>query len=270
MMKAFAIISFVISVSAWNYKDQDTWSQEYSQCNGLQQSPIDLLIESTIEKDSIPIEFIRYNKIFKGYDMILENNGRTIQLSFSENIPDEFRPSIIGGILGNETFILDQIHFHWGSGTGRGAEHTFNSKRYELEVHLVHRNSKYDSVEGAAGEHNGLTVLGILGGFREISDCLQFIRYSGNSTSLIYNFNPGKAFPVDKMEGFFNYVGSLTTPECSENVNWIVFNDVQRISEIELEKFRSLKTEDGSDLMDNWRVGQDLNGRNVYFIKNIS
>lgn len=175
--------------------------------------------------------------------MILENNGRTIQLSFSENIPDEFRPRIIGGILGNETFILDQIHFHWGSGAGRGAEHTLNSKRYELEVHLVHRNTKYDSVEGAAGEHNGLTVLGliygtyssrILGGFREISDCLQFIQHFGNSTSLIYNFNPGKAFPVDKMEGFFNYVGSLTTPECSENVNWIVFNDVQRISEIEV------------------------------------
>lgn len=37
--------------------------------------------------------------------------------------------------------------------------------------------------------------------------------------------------------GFFHYHGSLTTPPCTENVNWFVYKDVLTISESHLKAF---------------------------------
>ena len=63
-----------------------------------------------------------------------------------------------------------QLHWHWGSDSSKGSEHTMNGKEYPLEVHLVHVNSKY-YVDGAPSNDNfaksdGLAVIGI---FYEIS-----------------------------------------------------------------------------------------------------
>ena len=41
-----------------------------------------------------------------------------------------------GGLDGKYNFA--QFHFHWGSETENGAEHTFNGNRHFAEVHLVH------------------------------------------------------------------------------------------------------------------------------------
>lgn len=37
--------------------------------------------------------------------------------------------------------------------------------------------------------------------------------------------------------GFYHYQGSLTTPPCTENVNWFLFKDVLTISEGHLKAF---------------------------------
>ena len=37
--------------------------------------------------------------------------------------------------------------------------------------------------------------------------------------------------------GFYHYQGSLTTPPCTENVNWFVYKDVLPISEGHLKAF---------------------------------
>lgn len=43
-----------------------------------------------------------------------------------------------------------------------GSEHTINGKRYAAEFHLVHYNSKYNSLAEAAPNSDGLAVIGIL------------------------------------------------------------------------------------------------------------
>ena len=59
-----------------------------------------------------------------------------------------------GGLPGN--YIFDQMHFHWAS------EHTINSGRYALELHMVHHEKRFESLSKAAVEKNGVAVLGIL------------------------------------------------------------------------------------------------------------
>ena len=40
------------------------------------------------------------------------------------------------------------LHFHWGSESNEGSEHTVEGKAYPLELHLVHFNSEYGSSIG--------------------------------------------------------------------------------------------------------------------------
>ena len=57
---------------------------------------------------------------------------------------------------------------------------------------------------------------------------------------------------------YFSYVGSLTTPPCSEEVNWIVFRDPIILSLEEVEKLQDNMP------VNNFREEQPLNGRLVY------
>jgi len=35
------------------------------------------------------------------------------------------------------------IHFHWGSPSNKGSEHSINNERYDAEIHIVHKNYRY-------------------------------------------------------------------------------------------------------------------------------
>lgn len=54
------------------------------------------------------------------------------------------------------------VHFHWGSPQQKGSEHLLNGRRYDLEMHIVHRNTRYQSDEEARNQTDGLAVLAVL------------------------------------------------------------------------------------------------------------
>ena len=65
-----------------------------------------------------------------------------------------------------------QLHWHWGSDSSQGSEHTLDGKEFPIEIHLVHVNTKYLNDDGSPSEENlnqpdGLAVLGV---FYEISE----------------------------------------------------------------------------------------------------
>lgn len=72
-------------------------------------------------------------------------------------------PELRGGPLGSHVYKLQQWHCHWGARDGEGSEHTVDGRAYSGELHLVHWNtSKYNSFPEAAGQADGLAVLGVL------------------------------------------------------------------------------------------------------------
>ena len=65
-----------------------------------------------------------------------------------------------------------QLHWHWGSDSSKGSEHTLDGKEFPIEIHLVHVNTKYLNDDGSPSVENlnqpdGLAVLGV---FYEISE----------------------------------------------------------------------------------------------------
>ena len=53
---------------------------------------------------------------------------------------------------------------------------------------------------------------------------------------------------------YYHYVGSLTTPPCSENVKWYILKEIMSLDAQQLEAFRA-------NHKNNFRPIQEMNGR---------
>lgn len=71
------------------------------------------------------------------------------------------RPFISGGIMKGQ-FEAVGVHFHWGSYGYKGSEHIVDNRRFDVEMHIVHRNAKYRTVEEASRYEDGLSVIAIM------------------------------------------------------------------------------------------------------------
>jgi carbonic anhydrase len=138
--------------------------------------------------------------------------------------------------LNGESFKLLQLHFHGKS------EHTVDGKRYDMVAHLVHQNPKTKQLAVIAvffeeGKNNPI-LDNIIGGIdKEI------------------RIDPADLLPVDTSH-YFHYVGSLTTPPCSENVQWYLLKQPVQASKNQIDAFRKY-------YVDNERPVQELHDRKI-------
>jgi len=149
-------------------------------------------------------------------------------------------------------------------------------------MHIVHKRSTL-SKDAALKRKDDLLVIGMFVDVAQdtTSPALhQFIEvakscpHAGNSLKLDA-FPLGLLFPPGKQIGKFNYVnykGSLTTPPCSEVVDWVVIvGKVLKITDSDMQAFKGVHNSDHDRLMGgdggNNRPVQKLNGREVFGIK---
>lgn len=224
-------------MNGFSYDNQTVWKKEHSACKGNYQSPIRLDRKNAIMIGKVSeITFTNYNEPIAGEIIDVLNNGNTVRISF-DRVDALKKPMVKDGPLGRDKFVIEDIHFHWGSFPTRGTEHKLDGVSYSLEAHLVHRNIKFKSFEDAKGKTNGLVVLALP--FEEktvgvstmgvIVDVLPKIIYNGNKTTFHGNLVLDKIFSLNKERQYFVYEGSLTTPVCDEKVMWIVYSKARSI-----------------------------------------
>ncbi|KAL5276950.1 CA14 family protein [Megaselia abdita] len=264
----------LVFVNGFSYDNQTAWKKEHTKCKGNYQSPIRLDRKTAIIIGKVPeIAFLNYNTVIGGDRVDVLNNGNTIRISFDQ-VDNSKKPMVKDGPLGRDQFVMEDIHFHWGSFPTRGTEHKLDGVSYSLEAHLVHRNVKYESFEDAKGKENGIVVLAVP--FKEKSEgvstlsgvvnLLEKVKFTGNETTFHGNFVLDKMFYLKKEKLYFMYEGSLTTPVCDEKVLWIVYSKARCVLKSEMFKFRSLKRIDGEPLINNFRKPQKPNGRKVILV----
>ena len=145
-------------------------------------------------------------------------------------------------------YIIEQLHFHWGNNSTLGSEHAIDNKRYPLEMHLVHYNSKYQNVTDAilGEERNGLAVISVLFEIsKEDNEKLEPIMKRTHAVREVDGEVVSVGFEglaladlLPRSKDFLTYEGSLTTPPCSEVVSWIVLKEKATISERQIQIFR--------------------------------
>uniref|UniRef100_A0A6B2E880 Carbonic anhydrase n=1 Tax=Phlebotomus kandelakii TaxID=1109342 RepID=A0A6B2E880_9DIPT len=230
---------------------------------GLKQSPVDLAFKASVRGKFPELHFEDYDEPIIAGKVL--NTGHSIQINVGAP------PNVVlsGGGLPSEQYVMEQMHFHWGS------EHTINGRRYALELHMVHFDSKFPTIQEALANRDGVAVLGVL--FHVSSQAnpdLENILDSANKTAkdtvgmaddLLLPLSPLDLLPRNR-DSYFHYEGSLTTPGCGEAVLWTVFTQSLPISFDQLERFKSIKTNNGTILTHNFRTVQPLNARPLIYV----
>jgi len=161
------------------------------------------------------------------------------------------------------------FHFHWGSSSIQGSEHTINSVRYPAELHLVHYKRTYETLTNAIEFPDGLAVLGIMlqQGERDNAALAPLIAkipdvVTNAATATATNLYALSSLLPRDTGSFFRYQGGLTTPTCNEVVTWTVFKEPIQVSEAQLDVLRTMQGASGA-IQDNYRNIQPKNMRMV-------
>ncbi|MBS0307864.1 MAG: carbonic anhydrase family protein [Proteobacteria bacterium] len=201
----------------WDYEGEAgpaQWGKlnpDWAQCaTGARQSPID--IRDGMRLDLEPIRFD-----YRPGPFSVVNNGHTVQVG----VAGGNRITITG-----RTYELVQFHFH------RPSEERINGKSFAMVVHLVHKDA-----EGR------LAVVALLIEEGEANAAVQSV---WNNLPLEKNepvrptieFDPSQLLPARR--DYYTYMGSLTTPPCSEGVLWLVMKEPIRLSAQQIAIFSRL------------------------------
>jgi len=221
-----ATILFGSSEAHWDYAEHGPahWGDFSTTCKiGKKQSPINIKTVSTVN--------------LQGTNRLkLDENRHTVAKVIDNGHGIKVTPEGGGKItLNGVEYKLLQFHFHGKS------ENRVNDVQYDLEMHMVHQN--------ADGK---LAVVGVLYLEGENSPLLDNILGSvGRDTRI----NPNDLLP-ENTQKYYHWKGSLTTPPCSEDVEWYLMKNVQSASANQIDTFRKYYS-------DNFRPTQPLNGRKV-------
>ncbi|XP_037239074.1 receptor-type tyrosine-protein phosphatase gamma [Falco rusticolus] len=247
------------------------WVTSSEKCGGSHQSPIDIIDHQAHVGDE-------YQELqLDGFDnessnkTWMKNTGKTVAILLKD---DYFVSG--AGLPGR--FKAEKVEFHWGQSNGSaGSEHSINGKRFPVEMQIYFYNpDDFDSFGTAVLENR---VVGAMAVFFQVSQRdnpaldpiihgLKGVVHHEKETFLD-PFVLRDLLPTS-LGSYYRYTGSLTTPPCSEIVEWIVFRKPVPISYHQLEAFYSIFTTEQQDhvksveyLRNNFRPQQSLNNRKV-------
>ena len=201
----------------WSYEGDSgpaSWSKinvDWAKCgNGSRQSPIDI-------RDGMKVELEQISFDYHPSSFNVVDNGHTVQVGVS------------GGnyiTVQNRMFELQQFHFH------RPSEERINGKAFEMVVHLVHRDA-----EGR------LAVLALLlergapqATIQTVWNNLPLEKFETMQPTIL--LDPAEMLPVRR--DYYTYMGSLTSPPCSEGVLWLVMKQPVQASPAQMALFSRL------------------------------
>ncbi|MCR4377248.1 MAG: carbonic anhydrase family protein [Rhodospirillales bacterium] len=196
----------------WTYEGHEgpaNWgelSPEFAACGaGKMQSPVDLADANA--DGQVTVDFN-----YSPAELEILNNGHTVQFNVAN-----------GSTMTSEgkTYTLAQVHFHTPS------EHPISGKPFAMEAHFVHK-----------AEDGQLAVVGVFFNEGASNAALKDV-FTNAGTATAHEAKVAGASVdlrgvIPASPTFYRYMGSLTTPPCSEGVNWFVVKEPVEASAAEI------------------------------------
>lgn len=201
----------------WSYEGEHgpaNWGKinsAWSKCAlGNRQSPIDIRNGMKVELEQVGFDYHP-----SGFSVV--DNGHTIQVN-------------VGGgnfiTILNRQYELLQFHFH------RPSEERINGKGFEMVVHLVHKDAEGKfAVVAVLIERGKVQPL-----IQTIWNNLPLEKHDVVNPSISIDMN--EILPIRR--DYFTFMGSLTTPPCTEGVLWMVMKEPVQATPAQLAFFSRL------------------------------
>ena len=196
-----------VSAVHWSYEGEagpENWgklSPVNAKCDlGERQSPIDI-------RDGIRVELDPLSFDYKASQFSVIDNGHTIQVNMGAG-------NYIN--VSGRSYGLVQFHFH------KPSEERINGRGSEMVVHLVHRDGT-----------GKLAVVALLIERGKANALIQSVWNNlplekNESVNALSNIDLSQLIP--KGRDYYTYMGSLTTPPCTEGVLWLVMKETIEMS----------------------------------------
>ncbi len=217
----------------WSYEGEGgpaNWSKlrpDYAICaTGRRQSPID--IRDGIKVDLEPIKFD-----YKLSHFSVVDDGHTIRVSVGEGSSIQIM---------ERSYQLMEFHFH------KPSEERINGRSYDMVVHFVH--------EDEAGRKAVIAVPLERGSENPLIQAIWNNLPLDQNTDVAPSWliDPNLLLPPPERRAYYTYMGSLTTPPCTEDVLWMVMKQPVQMSSQQIAIFARLYN-------NNARPLQPANGR---------
>ena len=198
----------------WGPGAPNNWeslSPEFALCaNGSCQSPIDL--SDCVADSAAPNLVFSYG----GNAREVNHNGKIAHVEYGAG------NTLTVGVNRYELVSM-HVHVH--------AEHQVDGQLFPAEMHLVHRK-----------EGGFLGVVGQLYRLGEPDPVVQALIDAyprpGQASHSGFTLNAADFVPSDC--GYYRYDGSLTTPPCTEGVDWYVLREIRTISQEQVNRIATL------------------------------
>lgn len=225
----------------WGYEGPDGpeyWpalNPAYAACGqGKSQSPINITKTDAGDVHSWKFDYKTTSLKIAHHEHVTDivDNGHTIQVS----VDGDTTITTDRGV-----YTLKQFHFHTRS------EHTVDNSHFPMEMHFVHQS--------AEGKFAVVSVL-----FQEgpenasLAKIIPHLPKAKGEKAHLPEVQLNLALHLPESRAAYTYMGSLTTPPCTEEVEWLVFRDPISASKAQLDAF-------ASRLSPSSRPTQPLNGR---------
>lgn len=215
----------------WGYSGPlgpEAWASlhpSFSLCGkGQRQSPVDI-------RDGLPVDLEAVEFNYRPGFFSVTDNGHTVQVQVGGGNSIE---------VGARRYELTGFHFHLPG------EERVDGRSFAMSIHLVHRDAQ-----------GRLAVVGLVAEEGPEHPAVQAVwnhlpLERGEFVAASVEFDPATLLP--RRRGYHTYMGSLTTPPCTEGVLWIVMQQPIQVSPQQLAIFARLHPM-------NARPVQPLNGR---------
>ncbi len=202
---------------AWGYQGEGGpahWGSlrpEFALCgSGQRQSPIDI-------RDGIAVELEPIRFDYRPGGFAVTDNGHTVQVDVAPGNAIE--------VMGRR-FELRHLQFR------RPSEERINGRQFEMSVHLVHQDPDgRHAVVGVVMERGAAQPV-----VQQVWNNLPLEKHQPLAASEA--LDPAALLPADRR--YFTFMGSLTTPPCTEGVLWMVMQQPVQASPEQIHIFSRL------------------------------
>jgi len=189
----------------------------FARCAAKLQSPIDISAQR-MPSDAATQSATNVMAVDFSKTLFFGGNQDILNLTVA---PNPLKPNrILWAETGDENsnrtqYVLDRVEFH------HPAEHLINGQRFALEIQFHLRSNQ--------GELMSVAVLGRVAPPQFVS--LDLLAFTRDLLPIIPEFNGSvnladvdPSIFLPRLEGFWSYSGTYTSPPCTENVRWVIMH----------------------------------------------